>query len=222
MPVSNQQTPNSDQRDHLTRVISQPRFASYLTAAGHDWDKAWRLYIWNAKLGEAFHLPIQTVEVALRNRICAVFTARFGRDWGSSQAFLDILDTKLNSDLMTVKHRLAKRSIALDNGQIVAGLSFGFWVGTLRRRYNQQIWSSDLRVAFPLLPADADHRSVSTRFSEIAHLRNRISHHEPIFKRNISEDYSKIIGAIDWMCPISTSLIKPHCAVPTVMRARPQ
>ena len=37
--------------------------------------------------------------------------------------------------------------------QIVAGLSFGFWVGLLQPKYNPDLWSSHLRVAFPHLPA---------------------------------------------------------------------
>ena len=221
MADANQQVPNAEQRGALLRVISEPRFASYLKAAGHDWDKAWKLYIWNAKMGEAFHLPIQTTEVALRNSLCAVFTGRFGPNWATSSSFEAIIDAKLQGDLDVVKNRIARMGKKLENGQVVASLSFGFWVGLLHRRYFPPIWSSDLATAFPQLPNGIDHRSVYTRFSHIAILRNRISHHEPLIKLNISDEYSKIMVALGWMCPHTRGLIKAHSRVPQVMRERP-
>ena len=53
----------------LRPVISVGRLGTYLVAAGFDPSRALQLYIWNARVGEAFHLPIQAVEVGLRNRI---------------------------------------------------------------------------------------------------------------------------------------------------------
>jgi hypothetical protein len=50
-------------------TMSQRRFETYLQAAGHDRDRAVALYVWNAKIGASFHIPIQAAEVALRNRV---------------------------------------------------------------------------------------------------------------------------------------------------------
>lgn len=221
MNQSNQQIPKSTQLELTANVLSEPRFNTYLKAAGHDWNRAWQLYLWNAKLGEAFHLPIQTVEVSLRNRLCSVFTERYGPEWGTSTTFEKMLDDKLQRDLNTARIRIEKKKKPLVNGQIVAGLSFGFWVGMLHSRYYPQIWSSDLGKAFKYLPENTEHKLVSKRFSEIARLRNRISHHEPIINRNISGDYAQILRAIDWMCPHSGKLIRPHCRIPVVMRQKP-
>ena len=55
--------------DALKLSISSDRLATYLKATGFDDDRALRLYLWNAIVGEAFHLPIQAVEVGLRNCI---------------------------------------------------------------------------------------------------------------------------------------------------------
>ena len=64
-----QQPVNKDQIAAILTAISPDRFRTYLIAAGHDQRRAFRLYLWNAQLGEAFHMPIQAVEVGLRNAI---------------------------------------------------------------------------------------------------------------------------------------------------------
>lgn len=221
MPDLNQQNLTAEQLVAVRGVLSEARFGTYLAAAGHDCDRAWRLHLWNARLGEAFHLPIQTVEVCLRNRLDGVFTNEFGQDWGTKRAFKDLLDEKTLSDLTVVMTRIENRRLPRVNGQIVAGLSFGFWIALLGPRFNPRIWSSNLRTAFPHLPAHLDRDKVAQRFRKIAQLRNRISHHEPLLRRNHSQDYSHIMEAISWMCKHTGKLIKPECRVTTVMRERP-
>lgn len=140
----------------VIQTLSTERFGTYLTAAGHDRERALRLYIWNAHIGEAFHTPIQAAEIALRNGINKALIARFGPDWWQNQAFLKIIDRERQSDLEMVIKRIRKRQLALVTGQIVAGLSFGFWTGMLQRRYNPDIWGAHLRSAFPHLPRNVE------------------------------------------------------------------
>jgi len=222
VPQSNQQALTSEQKQALVRALSEPRFGTYLTAAGHDWDKAWRLYLWNAQLGDAFHLPIQAVEVGIRNCIDNVLVTKFGSEWGTSEVFLSIVDGEQRTDLDVVKRRIRNRDLPLVNGQIVAGLSFGFWTGLLQRRYYPPIWSSSLRIGFPHLPQGRGIKSLSKRCGEILMLRNRISHHEPIIRRDISLDYANIMEMISWICPTTHDLVRPHCRVPSVMREKPK
>lgn len=111
-------------------TISPNRFGTYLSAAAHDPERALRLYLWNAQIGEAFHLPIQAVEVALRNKISTILAAKFGHDWWCAAEFEDLIDREREQDLATVKRRIESKGLALVTGQIVAGLSFGFWVVT--------------------------------------------------------------------------------------------
>ncbi|MDO9381319.1 MAG: Abi family protein [Hyphomicrobiaceae bacterium] len=221
MTDTHQQVPNASQQEALIRVLSAPRLGTYLTAAGYDWNRAWALYMWNAKIGEAFYIPIQTVEVCLRNRLCAVLSEKYGSEWGTEDNFNELLDDHGKADLATVKQRIRNRNLPLVNGQIVAGLSFGFWISLLQRRYNPQLWSSSLKIAFPHLPEGRGRKTVAARFAKIAELRNRISHHEPIIRRNFSEEFREIMEAIDWMCPHTGGLIRPHCRIGTVMREKP-
>lgn len=207
--------------DPLSRMISIERFSTYMTAAGHDEARALQFYVWNAELGEAFHTPIQAVEVGLRNSVNHALQSVYGPDWWQDKRLLGILDGDRRSDLDLVKRRIHNRKLKLGTGQVVAGLSFGFWVGMLQPRYNPPIWGGQLRAAFPHLPANETRGSVAGKAHEIAYLRNRISHHEPIIKRNVSADFKNLMTLLKWMCPATHDWIRPYCRVPDVMRRKP-
>lgn len=49
----------------LPRVISTPRFATYLQATGGDAKAALSLYLWNLEISAAFLVPLQLCEVAI-------------------------------------------------------------------------------------------------------------------------------------------------------------
>jgi hypothetical protein len=202
-------------------TMSPRRFDTYLHAAGHNQERALLLYLWNAKLGASFHIPIQAVEVALRNRINHALVAEFGHDWWSDTKFNAAIDRERIRDLDTVKARITRRGNALETDQIVAGLSFGFWVGMLQPRYNPPIWGTHLRTSFVSLPARETRHSLFKLGGDIANFRNRISHHEPLLKIDAMLLYSEIIKMIRWLCPRTALWIKPHCDVPKIVRQKP-
>lgn len=208
----------------LSRSISSERLGTYLTAAGHDHGRALALYIWNARLGEAIHTPIQAVEVGLRNNVGLALVEQFGAEWWREAGFAKLLngiDVRRLADLEQVRRRLTKRGITVVTGQVVAGLSFGFWVALLQKRYNPVLWSRHLGTAFPNLPPDRTRADLAARARTVADLRNRITHHEPIFRNDISKDFSEMMLLLEWMCPETHRWIRPHCRVPEVMRRKP-
>ena len=192
-----------------------------MLAAGHDEARALQLYQWNAQLGEAFHLPIQAVEIALRNRINAVLVANFGGDWWRNPAFLSLADGRQIAAIDEAKARIGKRGQAVVTGQIVAGLSFGLWDSMLDARYNPAVWSHALSVGFPDLPGGKSRDDLQKVSRQIANFRNRIWHHEPIFKANIPQEYSRCMEMLKWLCPHKQKWIKPQCKVMTVLRLTP-
>jgi hypothetical protein len=105
--------------------------------------------------------------------------------------------------------------------QIVAGLSFGFWVGMLQNRYNPALWSKHLRTAFPDFPRERGRKSLATRAAEIAYLRNLIWHHEPLIKRNISQDFADVMEMLNWLCPAKLKWIRRYCRIPALLRQKP-
>lgn len=207
--------------DQLRPVISDERLGTYLTAAGFDVDRALKLYVWNAQVGEAFHLPIQAVEVGLRNRINTALTVEFGADWWDDARLLTLLDAERKADLELVRRRIVNRKQKPATGQIIAGLSFGFWLGMLQRRYNPPIWSRHLRSAFPSLPKDRNRASLTLAAARVVTLRNRIWHHEPIIARDLSADHGTVMQVLEWICPVKATWVRPYCRVPQLLRQKP-
>lgn len=205
----------------LEPTLSAARIGTYMLAAGHDESRALALYMWNAQLGEAFHLPIQAVEIALRNRINCVLVASFGTEWWHDPAFENLAGKRQIEDINGVQTRIAKRGQPLITGQIVAGLSFGFWVSMLDARYNPTVWSHHLNSGFPNLPQSKSRDDLQVMARKIANFRNRIWHHEPIFKADISGNYSTCMRALEWLCPHKMGWIRPQCKVMAVLRSRP-
>jgi hypothetical protein len=205
----------------LEPILSPARIGTYLLASGHDEARALKLYVWNAQLGEAFHLPIQSVEIALRNRVNSVLITCFGVEWWQNAAFLALADKRQVDAITEVRKRISNRGHALVTGQIVAGLSFGFWVSMLDARYNPKVWSSQLAAGFPDLPAAKTRDDLQRSAREIANFRNRIWHHEPIFRANISKEYSRCTTTLGWLCHNKLNWVRPQCKVMTVLRAKP-
>jgi hypothetical protein len=205
----------------IRTTISPSRFAPYLRAAAYDEARALQLYLWNARVGEAFHTPIQAVEVGLRNRIDNALTQEFTPNWWECANLYQLLDEERKGDLSTVLRRIRNRELELCTDQIVAGLSFGFWVGLLHGQYNAPIWSRHLRTSFPHLPAGRGRKSLFKEAGLVATLRNRIWHHEPLIDRDISQDFATVMGLLEWICPAKMAWIKPHCRVPQILREKP-
>jgi hypothetical protein len=205
----------------LRPVLSDGRIGTYLVAAGFDPDRALRLYIWNAQVGEAFHLPIQAVEVGLRNRVNHGLISEFGANWWKDARLLALLDAERTADLDLVIRRMRNRRLTEETGQVVAGLSFGFWVGMLQGQYNRDLWSHHLRTSFPAYPNDRNRKSLATAAARVAFIRNRISHHEPIIKLDLTKENAALMDLLGWICPNKLAWIKPHCRVSGLLECKP-
>ena len=205
----------------LKLSISSDRLATYLTATGFDEERALRLYLWNATIGEAFHLPIQAVEVGLRNCINAALCAEYGAIWWQNSIFLSSLDHERQTDILMAQRRIGNRGHAPSTSQIVATLSFGFWVGMLQPRFNPTIWTKHIGEVFIYLPDNRYRADLASSAKRTADLRNRIWHHEPIFRENISDEFRSVMELLGWICPEKAAWIKPHCRVLGLLRQKP-
>jgi hypothetical protein len=68
-------------RSQFVQSLSQPRFARYLSEAGHDPSRALKLYEWNPHLSREFYLYLQAWEICLRNQLNDFLIHRYGRSW---------------------------------------------------------------------------------------------------------------------------------------------
>jgi len=207
----------------LLGAVSPDRLGAYLGSAGHDHKRALALYIWNANLCGAFYLPLQATEIALRNSINNALVSQYGQSWWAKRdPFWNFADEPATSRLNQTFKRLTDMGKAHTTPQIVASLSFGFWVHLLDSYYNVEIWSQELDNQFPNLPNTTQKReSLKTRAAKTLDLRNRVFHHEPIHRMNISLEYSQVMELLSWICPSKRAWIKSNCAVPKLLRQKP-
>ena len=107
-----------------------------------------------------------------------------------------------------------------DHGRIVAELTFGFWSNMLLPKYATPLWTQ-LHKSFPDLASSKTQADLFAACLKVRDLRNRISHHEPIFPRNISADYHGCMGLVSMLSRDKATWIKPHIEVMQVMRRKP-
>jgi hypothetical protein len=194
-----------------------------MRAAGFKDDLAHALYLWNAAMGQSFHFPLQAVEVALRNAIHAVLTLGYGPDWWQDAHCRATLNAKRVEDIDKAARRHFRiYSAQPSTGQIVASLTLGFWASMLHREYNNAIWDHHVAAAFPHMGAGDTIAKVSRTATGIQDLRNRIFHHEPLIRHNLSEEYASILRMLGWICPETREWVRHHSSVPTVLRQRPR
>lgn len=207
--------------ESIIDTLSPRRFETYLKAAGYERNRALALYVWNAKIGAAFHFPLQAVEVALRNRINHALVAEFGSDWWKNENLTSRLDRERLRDIDQVRRRIEHKRLKLETDQIVASLSFGFWVGMLHRRYNPALWGRHWKATFPNVPISFERQDVYKLAGKTAQFRNRVSHHEPLLKSDIQRNFRDTMLLLSWLCPTTHGWVKLHADVQIIVRRKP-
>jgi len=136
----------------------------------------------------------------------------YGPDWIIDDAFKG-QDLRIHKEVESVSSRLvaAARQKSPSRGlfkpstaEVVAGLSFGFWTSLLGKKYDRTFWRSALNQAFPeyarLTGGNISRPTAAGKFDEIRTFRNRVFHHEPIFRRkSLQDDYDRLLEAVSWM-----------------------
>jgi hypothetical protein len=209
----------------LETVLSVDRFATYTAAAGGDRRRAIALYDWNGAVSAAFYIPLQAVEVALRNACRRELAVLFGERWPEHPSFR-ALDQRFPQAIDEVKERLRLLRMTTDAPHIVAELSFGFWTNLFGHRFDRALWVPGLHRVFPRFrraTGTALTRSlIAQRFHHLRKLRNRIAHHEPIFRRALEADYASLLEVADWMYPTLRAWIENVSACAALIAARPE
>ena len=190
----------------LTRSLGNARLMSYRGANESDLDAVAR-YVWNVRLCEALYPAFHFLEIALRNRLHDTIERVTGDAlWLSNAPLLEY-----ESDAVAKAwHELSRNGKSTDSNRIIAELQFGFWTGLLSSRYEPIFWRrpQGLFKAFPGLPRTSRPlNDLSGRYTRIRHFRNRVFHHEPIWKDSqLRFKHQQLIEAIGWICPVTLRL----------------
>lgn len=93
--------------------------------------------------------------------------------------------------LKQAKEKLIKAYKPQHADAIIAELMLGFWVGMFEKNYHDlnisnRLWPHLEPMVFPnLLPSERRHGDVHSKLLPIKALRNRVAHHEPIWKHTM-------------------------------------
>lgn len=207
----------SNEHDWIRDVLSIPRFAPYLSRTGGDASAALELYWWNVDVSAAFYAPLHCLELALRNSANLQMVLEFGRaDWWAV-APLNTGGLRIVGDTRDKLATRVQRSCAADD--IVAALSFGFWVSLVSNTYHRTLWTPCLHKAFPYYRGNR--RQLHVDLHTMLLFRNRIMHHEPIHHRHLEADHRTILRLLGYLSPIMVEQLKPYDPVEAVLTQRP-
>ncbi|WP_431810064.1 Abi family protein [Jejubacter sp. L23] len=103
-----------------------------------------------------------------------------------------------------VSHRIKSTGKRVTATRILSGLGFGFWTSLLSFRYeeprnNSLLWPHLLCDVFPCKPGDIPRWVIEQKFIQIRELRNRLFHHEAIWKFHYRDPET---GKSDYRRPI--------------------
>ncbi|GAB09561.1 hypothetical protein GOARA_043_00360 [Gordonia araii NBRC 100433] len=220
----------------VTRWLSEPRLAVYLTTAQGDRACALELYEWNARLSAGFAHDLAHLEVGLRNAYDRVLATHLTlpRHWTAcgNQVFAPVMRTRRRGRHGKVSVDInAKPRAALDRaireaggpnalpGKVIAQLTFGFWRYLTSAAHETTLWRPALHHAFP--PGTA-RPEVDTRIGRLHALRNRVAHHEPLLALNTSSLHHDLLHVAALLDNQLGDHISASSAVPTLLTQRPR
>lgn len=189
--------------DTLARFLSAERLATYLRAAENNQKQATDLYIENLDQSRVLYSKLHWLEVGLRTAMNRQLSQKYGAEWFHNPHIG--LNEKDISQIEKAKEQLAKENKPLTNSNIIAQLSFGFWVNLFNYPYDT-LWRHCLRRTFAPQTGVLERKRISGTLHPILKLRNRIAHYEPILSYDLLKMQQDIVDIVHWIEPNITEL----------------
>lgn len=204
----------------MRRALSEARLAPYLRISNSDAARAERLYYWNLEVAGAFYGPLHFLEISLRNAFHRALTDRFARsDWWRAAPLTDHSRRQVQKAAERASENARSRpDRAVCTDDMIAELSFGFWVSLISRRYDRHLWVPALHRAFHGC-AESRH-SLHDGLLSLVLFRNRIMHHEPVHHRDLAADYAKLCRMLCYLEPAAADRLPLMDRVAEVLARR--
>lgn len=214
---------NEERVKAFRETISEARFARFVREAGGDPFHAIDLYYWNAQLAQCLYLPLQTWEIAFRNRLNSFLIWKYKQHWPYNDVCLRALKGNETRRLLETKERQesARKVKNAATDAIVADLSAGFWVALLKSGYSFPFtWQYNLARIYPNAkkPDLQTYYDISDRLLD---LRNRVAHHEPILHLDLPKLHAELMQTISDLCPAAMAYSEAACSFKEVWRSKP-
>lgn len=184
--------------DAVEAALSLERFARYVAWAEGDRPRAVELYTLNTQVSEALYVPLQALEVALRNRIHTVMSEAHGPGWFHPEA--GRVTERQAEQVRTALAELAEAGKPIEDGRVVAALTFSFWTSMFGREQDD-LWKRTLHRIATRDGRFLARKDFTARLTQVRLLRNRIAHHEPILYWNLPKLHQSMLEMTRWLSP---------------------
>jgi hypothetical protein len=202
--------------------LSAVRMAPYLAAAGGDQNATLELYAWNLQISAAFFVDLSTAEVVLRNAIDGALRAKYQRKPDSPSWFDQATLNKSGSEHLASATARAEAAGHVAHDDVIAQLSFGFWRSLFTKYYQATLWP----VMRPVFLDDPKRQSASREgifhiVDELGYVRNRIAHHETLFRRDLDKQHHALLNLTGSICQETRSWVESNSAVADLLATKP-
>ncbi|MBM7366238.1 hypothetical protein [Gordonia hydrophobica] len=209
----------------LGSLLTVTRLRSYLAATRGDLPAALRLYDWNTVVSAAVLATVAMVEVVVRNAMDTQLTLWADRRGEDSWLETIPLESRGLDDLDRAQKAVEVRGVSAQfHDHVVAELGLGFWRYLAAQRYLTSLWVPALGKAFPHGYRDVRERrrAVERRLAALTIVRNRVAHHEPIHRRDLSADLRAAVELATWVHPIAGEWVATRSPLEPVIARRPR
>jgi hypothetical protein len=198
-------------------------FEASTITLGEENLEALELYAWNARVSAALLAPLHVCEIVIRNAASDALDTVYGARWPWSPVFEQSLsDPRIGynprRDLQNSRTRAAT------TGKVIPELKFVFWQKMFTGRHDVRLWNIHLSRVLPNLdPAKSVgqlRHAIYEDIEQIRNLRNRIAHHEPIFKRDLRDDVDKMISLVESRCRVTAAWMMSNQGASAILRER--
>ena len=191
-------------------LVSKPRLDSYRQYFRVGMEEAIGLYIWNMEVASCFSSLLGFFEVALRNHVHGALSTHYSQGASKSIHWYDIIAAQLKKTTRDKVYELRHQKIKSGGfipkvpqpspDEIVSRVTFGFWPSVL-----SCVNSAHASKIFPAIfpehalnsnpidwSIDVKRKQALAYLYEFTEFRNRIAHHEPLWKfSELIDGYAK-------------------------------
>lgn len=216
--------PNPEQA--IKNALSVPRIGTYeaATTGTPQLSSALALYAWNAQVSASMLAPLHFCEVTIRNAVADAIAAAHGAQWPWDAGFMRSLPNP-SSGYNPRRDLVSARAGKTTTGKVIPELKFIFWQTIFTSRFDARLWMHHLHAVLPHADASKSvgqiRALVYAELEQLRKLRNRIAHHEPIFRRNLADDFQKVHDLIAIRCPITAAWMVQNQQAQALIAAKP-
>ena len=187
----------------ISAGLSTTKLQTFKSGLGYtSTANAVKAYFLLQDISQHLYTPLQLVELTLRNSIYEATKSKF-----TDSFWFDTIPQQAES-IKNVNTARTKASQEITTrpvipGDIVSRLMLGFWVSMMDSQYrntatpNLYIWDTNTRnTVFPNVPAGTTIAAIASRIKDINRFRNRLFHHEPVWKSNTVNSLDKAINKL--------------------------